>query len=225
MMTSNPGAGDNRLKSIDPENLLVLDIGEVEPLLALQYQKLAERTKELVDRANETPIIVTDRHALGRQSDLLAQIRDHIEGEIEATRTKVKAGPLAATRAIDAYFFRQAQELETWRQNANAAQRRFIIDEQAKERQSVPLDSVPAKVKIQSTIGTTTSVGTVWAFEITDMLALCKAVADGLVPASVVQPNEGIIRTLVRSKPPLRNKPGQDIGIRIYEDIQIRRRG
>jgi hypothetical protein len=230
---SPPQIGHNRLAAIDPEKLLVLDVEEIAPLLALQYTDLARRTKELETRANEwtdahsdvsSRVSITDDADLAKLTDLYNQVRDHAapKGELDETRERVKAGPLAAGRVIDAHFSARRSALEKWLADVTGWQKTYIREKQATARRHF---EEPEKTTVRSTIGSTTSASTVWAFEVTDMMKVCMAIVAGHVPVACIQPNESAIRAAIRAKPPLRNRPDHDIGLRIYEDVQIRRRG
>lgn len=261
--------GDNRLKSLDPEKLLVLDVAEIDPLLSLQYAALAQRTRELEARAGEW----LDEHLNGirddndnsKLTDLFSQVRDHATGEIEAARQKVKSDPLAAARAIDGYFNRQRQPLETWLQTAAKVQKEYMRAKLARERREREAHaeaaqreaehaiaaarkantpdaiekaieaeqaaeaanenataSVPDLTRTYSTLGSTTSASRTWAYELTDMVALCRAVGEGKAPVTFVLPADSAIKSAIRQKHgAIRECPG----LHIFEDITVRRRG
>lgn len=106
--------GDNRLKAIDPERLLVIDIEEIAPLLEVQYPDLPKRAIDLLERATEwakahhngTTHVIADDADQNRASDLYTQLKSFAgeTGEVEETRKKVKLQPFQATKAIDAWF-------------------------------------------------------------------------------------------------------------------------
>lgn len=76
-------------------------------------------------------------------------------------------------------------------------------------------------VRSTSTYGTTTTIRSNWTFEVTDLMALARAVADGKLPAAFIAPNETVIRAAIKAKhAPLREAPG----LRIYDDAKVARR-
>lgn len=71
-----------------------------------------------------------------------------------------------------------------------------------------------------SALGTTTSARTNWVFEVTDIKALAKAVADGKIDGSFLTVNTQIINAHIKNKmAPLRECPG----LRIYDDVSVGR--
>jgi hypothetical protein len=76
-------------------------------------------------------------------------------------------------------------------------------------------------VRARSGSGTTSSLRDNWTFDVTDIVALCRAVADGKVPAQFVMANDSVIRAAVRARHnPLRECPG----LMIFNDMQATRR-
>jgi hypothetical protein len=106
--------GDNRLKGIDPEKLLVLDVDELHPMLEVQYPDLPKRSEELLTNAMAwaqehkvgSAIVIQDDAQMNRASDLYRQLLSFAgdAGEVEETRKKVKLQPFRATQSIDAWF-------------------------------------------------------------------------------------------------------------------------
>ena len=201
-----------------PERLMAIDVGEIPPLLAEEYRSLLERTSALEERAfTWLPEDIVDDRTFANLSAFMAQVRDHVgtKGEIEEARVKVKSGPLNATRVIDAFFNAERSPLLEWLQHADEWQKEY----QRKKRANEP----EAPRKITSTIGTTTTIGEVWDWEVTDFAKLVDAVSAGILPLSLLTYNEAAIRAAVRAKPPLRNTDAY--GLKIWQDVKITRRG
>ena len=120
-MTDEVKPGDNRLKGIDPEKLLVIEVDEIHPLLDTQYPELVKRGDELLEKAvewatkhkREIGIVILDDAEMNHASDLYAQLRTYAgeTGEVEETRKKVKLRPYQATQSIDAWFKTRRERL------------------------------------------------------------------------------------------------------------------
>ena len=275
MDTDTPKPGDNRLRGIDPEKLLLVEPEEIAPLLELQYTGLAERAKELnlraaiwLDTHMASPGIyeVKDEADNNRLTDLYRQIKDHagVDGEVDTARKKVKLGPFRAIQAIDAHFGNLRTDLVYWMETVTKAQQDFMRREMqrktrereeaaqkaredaarliaearktqdeatiekaieaddraalAEERAAAPMADI---TRTRSTLGNTTSGSLTWTFEVTDLKALCAAVAKGEAPVTFIQANESAIRAAVRPKNGMRDIPG----VRIFEDVKLNRRG
>lgn len=105
--------GDNRLRGIDPEKLLVVDVDELPDLLEVQYAAIAERGMELLSRVvdwkeehqNGAVPIANDAEN-GDLTDMMKQLRDFAadNGEVYAARRKVKIQPYTAIKIIDGWF-------------------------------------------------------------------------------------------------------------------------
>lgn len=114
-------AGHNRLKGIDPERLLVLDVEEISPLLDVQYPDLAKRGAELLEQAvawatthkRDGVLAILNDAEMNHASDLFSQLRTFAgtDGECEEARKKVKLKPFQATQAIDAWFKNHRERL------------------------------------------------------------------------------------------------------------------
>lgn len=89
---------------------------------------------------------------------------------------------------------------------------------EAEKRASAPLSEL---TRTQSALGITTTGTSIWKYEVTDIKALCRAVADGKVDASFVVPNDIVILAAIRKK---KGAIRECAGLNIYEDIGIRRR-
>lgn len=113
--------GDNRLKGLDPEKLLVIDVDEIHPMLDVQYPELAKRGDDLLAKAiewatnhkREAGIVILDDAEMNHASDVYAQLRGYAgdTGEVEETRKKVKLLPYQATQSIDAWFKNKRERL------------------------------------------------------------------------------------------------------------------
>ena len=107
--------GDNFLKGVNPERLLILDIEQISPMLNAQYGALVERGSELLDHLLEFveensnadgKLILRNDGQMNHASDLYRQVQSFCgaQGETEETRKRVKIQPWQACKAIDAWF-------------------------------------------------------------------------------------------------------------------------
>jgi hypothetical protein len=273
-MSDDPKPGDNRLKAIDPERLLVLEVADIHPLLAVQYPALVKRSDELLNKAIEWAsthkvdgkITVADDAEMGRASELWKQLSDFAgdDGEADEVRKKVKLLPWKATQAIDSWFkglrerlqgamgvihaaqmlrANQVREeerlklLEEKRQadalalqalkeaqakrTPEAIDRAMKAEEEAAEAGTAAGQPVTDLTRTRSTMGVTTSQSEKWTFTLTNMRALCKAIADGDVPETFVKPDDSAINLALRGKNGRRTCPGLDI----FPTYQLNRRG
>lgn len=111
---ASAGPGHNRLKALDPEKLLLVEIEEIAPLLGVQYPALVNRRAELLDTAlawaaqqtKDGALVITSDAEMNRASDVYVQLATFAgdTGEAEETRKRVKLRPWQAIKAIDAWF-------------------------------------------------------------------------------------------------------------------------
>src|SRR6266436_6157662 len=101
MSSDTAPIGHNRFPGIHPEKLLKIEIEEISDLLELEFRALAQRSAELLAKVQQWPrrngaMAINDDHDLAKLTDLYVQVRDHAadRGEVDATRVKIKAGPL-----------------------------------------------------------------------------------------------------------------------------------
>lgn len=110
---------------------------------------------------------------------------------------------------------------EARRQNgADEATAAAIRAEEDAERARRAADAAVA-IKMTSVGGVTTSLRTVWKWELASITELAKAVAEGKAPPQFLQPNESVIGAAVRGKGGLRECPG----LRIYDEATAARHG
>lgn len=81
--------------------------------------------------------------------------------------------------------------------------------------------SVADLTRTRSVLGTTTSTATSWGWELTSMIDLCRAVAEGRAPLDFVTTNGPVINAAVRGKNGRRECPG----LTIKPNYAIRRTG
>ena len=155
-MTDDPKPGDNRLRGLDPENLLLLTTDEIAPLLDLQYSALTDRTWELLAQAiawakehknSETgQIEINDDVDTNRATDLFKQLDDHAgkAGEVEEARKKVKLKPYEATKAIDAWFANLRDRLVGAMASIHSAQNAYANAKRAKDQARLLAEAVAA---------------------------------------------------------------------------------
>lgn len=130
-MSETTGPGHNRLRGIDPERLLVLEVEEIADLLEVQYAGIAERGTDLLARVvywkeehKNGAVAIADDAENGRLSDLMKQLRDYAgdNGEVFITRRKVKTQPFDAIKKIDGWFNNRSDPiLDVLGQGKNAA--------------------------------------------------------------------------------------------------------
>jgi hypothetical protein len=121
MSDSEIKPGDNRLRGIDPEKLLVLEIDEIHPMLEVQYPDLPKRAEELLAKAIEWAtkhkrdgvIVILNDAEMNHASDVYKQLLGFAgdTGEVEETRKKVKLKPFQAAQSIDAWFKNKRERL------------------------------------------------------------------------------------------------------------------
>jgi hypothetical protein len=146
MTDTTPSSGHNRLRSIDPEKILLVDPEEIAPLLTLNFQELAERNAELARHAENWIVDHTDPKT-GLQtvlddadnnllSDLYRQIKDHAgaDGEVDTARKRIKLQPFRAIQAIDAHFNNLRTDLVLWMDKITKLQKDFLTRKLARER-------------------------------------------------------------------------------------------
>lgn len=75
--------------------------------------------------------------------------------------------------------------------------------------------AAPAKVEAVRTEETTTAVNKTWTVEVLDVVALCRAVADGAIDPSMVEPNMVALRQFCRTEAVEREK----FGCKFYQAI------
>ena len=208
--------GDNRLKATDPEKLLQVDIEEIAPLLLFHYQALFMRSLELKANAEKwvsahdylgNPAIEDDAD-LAASAALYRQLADHAgkDKELETARTKVKAGPLEAGRAIDKVFASYRAPIEELMEKINAAQEAYM--------------AAKGPTKIRSAMVTVSSTQE-WDFRLLNMRIFCQAIAEGLVPEACVKLDESAIRAMIRGPHGKR----VILGLEIFEKVKVRRTG
>src|ERR1700744_6121758 len=138
--------GDNVLRGVDPENLLVVDVTAIGPLLDHAYGALAARGMELQARADawiaehstNGRVVIRSDQDFSAASDLFQQFRDHAgkAGEVEAARLKVKEKPFRAAQAIDAWFVNLRSDLIAAMTVMDRAQQQFAVDKADRERRA-----------------------------------------------------------------------------------------
>jgi hypothetical protein len=324
MPDETPKTGDNYLRSIDPEHLLVVEKDEIAPLLDVQYRDLAERSTSLLVSAlawlsgHTDPatglLSIPDDATQNEASDLYQQLADHAgrrsvdragrvtfsdSGELKECRDKVARPLRAAINAGDAWFHRlrdpigdvmgaitaaqdafgaaraererrerqaqiqaaraeaariaeeQRQIAREARQRAHEATQQVIQvaarssegegafmaaleaeDRAADEARQIEEDAarkiLEADTKVQivtqqaavsqadltrtkSVLGTTTSQGTSWIYEVVDLMKLLQAIVKGEVPMNFVMPANSVINAVIRGNNGLRQIPGLEV--------------
>jgi hypothetical protein len=150
-MTDEMVPGENRLKGIDPEKLMVVEVDEIAPLLDVQYPGLKKRGEELLERAMiwakdhhvaGQGAVIADDLAMSAASDLFAQLSDYARdnGEVEEARKKVGDRPRRAVNAINAWFGSRRDRLVGAMATITTAQKRrleVVKEEQASERRRI----------------------------------------------------------------------------------------
>lgn len=137
--------GDNRLRGIDPEKLMLVETEEIAHLLALQYQPLVDRADDLLARSEAWfrehkntagRAVIKDDADMNAASDFFRQVNDHAgkTGEVEETRKRVKQKPFEATKAIDAFFVNLRDRLTGAMQVIDASQNAYATEKAARER-------------------------------------------------------------------------------------------
>lgn len=172
------------------------------------------------------------RHAVLAINAHFASLKDELVGSAdlinnaqniwlrsEIARKKAEADAHAAAARLE------AQRLldEARRADASAAVIDKAIEAEAIADAAHAQASAPARDmgRTRSALGTTTSAAGSMTFKLTDIKALCRAVADGTTPVTFVMTNDSAIRGAIKGKHGIRDVPGLDIS----EEISVRRRG
>jgi hypothetical protein len=196
-----------RLSSIHPEALLVLGLDEVAPLLDLQYAPLASRSSDLLARAenwariNQNPngglTVIDSDIGNNAASDLFRQLRDHAgdDGEIEETRKKVKRGPLALTKAIDAWFNHLRDRQKSAMAVIDAAQNAYVPIKLARERK--------VREELAAAVRAMADAAAMMARESLDDAEIDAAVAAEQYAAEAMQQATASVADMTRTRSPI----------------------
>jgi len=128
---------------------------------------------------------------------------------LEAEKKRIERETAAAER-------KEAEELaEALRKKAgvDAEPVAQVIEEEAEKK--VVQAAKPAKVATTRGRESSVIIAKTWKAEVVDLLELVKAVADGKLPTTVLEPNMTALNDIAREK----KDPGTINGIRFFEDV------
>jgi hypothetical protein len=172
------------------------------------------------------------RLAVGAINAWFGARRDRILGAM-GTIGKAQARRLDAVKEERAQEARRAAKLTEDIARAKLAAARAAPSEEAIEAAQEAEDRAEAAkaeaaapmqdmTRIRSATGVTTSGSETWTYELTDMMALAKAVVAGTVPVNFLAVNDAIVRVSIRDKA----KPMRECaGLRIFAETKVNRRG
>ncbi|HQU34712.1 MAG TPA: hypothetical protein PLB88_10375 [Thermoanaerobaculaceae bacterium] len=162
--------------------------------------KLARERREREEAQRAALAEAAARAEAARQAERERALAERLarEGEMSAAETQ-----LAEERARQARLAEEA-----------AAEAAVGAVEQA---QATPQEMVRSR----SALGTTTSASGRWTWHCTDIIALCRAIADGKAPPDFVTTNDPVINAAVRGKNGRRECPG----LAIEQEFGVRRSG
>ena len=133
-----------------------------------------------------------------KKMNVFAQQQHAIAARIEADREAAEARKVAEDLASI---------------SEHAAPMAEAVIEQAEKK--VEKAAAPVKVEAVRTEETTTAVNKTWTVDVLDVVALCRAVADGLIDPSMVEPNMVALRQFCRDEAVEREK----FGCKFYQAI------
>lgn len=206
---------------------------------------LEERALSVPEQARELKVIDSDSwirasNFLGVIKDLRKEIDDTLDPVVKkaheahkaavAAKKKVEAPLVEAETYLRGDMSRYKREVDA----ANAAARRQAEIERQREVESLEqrgdlsaADAVrmaPVVVDAEEPpVGSGVDTRSIWRAEVTDKMALIRAVAEGRVPEAVLAIDTKVLGSLARSLKGALNYPG----VRVVEDvgIAVRRRG
>lgn len=206
---------------------------------------LEERALSVPEQARELKVIDSDTwvrasNILGVIKDLRKEIDDTLDPVVRkaheahkaavAAKKKVEAPLVEAETYLRGDMSRYKREVDA----ANAAARRQAEIERQREVESLEqrgdlsaADAVrmaPVVVDAEEPpVGSGVDTRSIWRAEVTDKMALIRAVAEGRVPEAVLAIDTKVLGSLARSLKGALNYPG----VRVVEDvgIAVRRRG
>ena len=143
----------------------------------------------------EEPLIVAERYLNGQVTSYHQEIEKKRREEEEIARQEAVKAEMARRKAEEDDRIRQAAELEAAGATEEAE---ALVNETVEENQKpievyIPPPPTP-KVELEGA-----TVKTYWQAEVTDLRALCRAVADGKAAIACVEPNMTVLNAQART--------------------------
>jgi len=143
----------------------------------------------------EEPLIVAERYLNGQVTSYHQEIEKKRREEEEIARQEAVKAEMARRKAEEDDRIRQAAELEAAGATEEAE---ALVNETVEENQKpievyIPPPPTP-KVELEGA-----TVKTYWQAEVTDLRALCRAVADGKAAIACVEPNMTVLNAQARA--------------------------
>ena len=157
-------------------------------------QKANEAHKEALNQKAliEAPLIVAEKYLNGQVTDYTREqnrIREEEERRLREQAIKEEAERRAK---VEAEQFAKAAELEALgEKEAAESLMQEAIEEKEKPIEVYVPPPVTPKIKLEGA-----TVRTYWHAEIVDLLALCKAIAEGKQPLAYINPDMPLLNTL-----------------------------
>jgi TolA-binding protein len=143
----------------------------------------------------EEPLIVAEKYLNGQVTAYHQEIEKKRREEEEVARQKAIVEEMARRKAEEEARIAQAAELEAAgaTEEAEALITETVEDNQKPLEVYVPPPATP-KVELEGA-----TVKTYWQAEVTDLRALCRAVADGKAAIACVEPNMTVLNAQARA--------------------------
>ena len=192
-------------------------LGDLVKMMMHRRRKIEDKRTSLVGPLNK---VVTDINALFKPP------RDQIDKIVTAAKKKMNTFAQAQQAIADERRKqeqaaaekerREAQELaEKLRKKAGQEAAPIAETLEAQAEESVQKAAAPAKVAVSRGREASVSTTKTWKAEVTDVLALAKAVAEGRLPPNLIEPNMRALQDLSR-----KTKTAREVdGVRYYEHV------
>ena len=143
----------------------------------------------------EEPLIVAERYLNGQVTAYHQEIEKKRREEEEIARQEAVKAEMARRKAEEDERTRQAAELEAAgaKEEAEALLQETVEANQAPVEVYIPPVATP-KAELEGA-----TVKTYWHAEVTDLRALCRAVAEGKAPIACVEPNMTVLNAQARA--------------------------
>ena len=196
-------AYSDTIESIDvADEEALTDVGDLVKMLMRRRGKLEDKRKSLVGPLNGV---------VKEINELFKVPRETIDRIVAAGKKKMNRYAQAQQHIEDAKRARERQEAEDERKEAEELAKRLARHDSVSEEvgatvvaqaeKRVEQAAAPAKVAAVKGDAATVVTTKTWKAEVTDMLELAKAVAEGRLPTLVLEPNGDLIEHPVHSIP------------------------
>jgi hypothetical protein len=191
-------------------------VGDLVKMLTRRRAKLEDKRKSLVGPLGK---VVSDINALFKAP------RDSIDLIVRAGKAKMNKYVQAQQAIADAKQRKEREDAERDRKEAQEIADKLarlsaagnetaaVVVAQAEER----IEKAAAPARVETTRGDHSSVITQkkWKASVDDLLAMCKAIAEGKLPVHYVEPNMRALQDFAREL----KEEQTTHGIRVYQDI------